>query len=68
MPTFITSESGAFLLSEDNRFLIINEAIALEAVKKIFAILPRVAELEILPRTTELEIKPREIEFVLRGG
>ena len=62
MATFITTEAGELLLTENDYFLIIDEVI-FAAIRKTFTVMPRITEFTVNPRTTEFTVMPRITEF-----
>lgn len=67
MPVFLTDETGRFLIAEDGTFLILQEMIAAEDVRRRFVAMPRTTEFAVLPRTAEFKVLPRITEFALTG-
>lgn len=67
MPVFITTEDNKFIVTNDGTFLILQETIALDSVRRKFVVMPRITEFTALPRTTEFKVLPRITEFALTG-
>lgn len=58
---FLTTESGDFLITEDERFLILNKIIL--GIKGKFTVVARTTKFEVLPRLTEFTLVARTDEF-----
>lgn len=67
MSIFIVTETGDFLVTKDGAFLILQETIAVDDVRRKFVVVPRTTEFKVLPRTTEFKVLPRITEFALTG-
>jgi len=63
--TFLTTEAGELLLTENGYFLIIDEVI-FAAIRRTFTVLPRTTEFTIIPRTVEFTVLPRTTEFTVK--
>jgi len=63
--TFLTTEAGELLLTEDDYFLIIDEVI-FAAIRRTFTVLPRTTEFTVKPRIVEFTVLPRTTEFTVK--
>ena len=54
MATFITTEAGELLLTEDDYFLIVDQLAA--AIRKTFTVIPRTTEFTVIPRTIDFKV------------
>ena len=62
--TFIVTEAGDFLTTEDGYFLIVDQIAA--AVRRTFTVLSRTTEFKVIPRTTEFTVLSRTTEFKVK--